>query len=141
MPLTERETAEFLEQPLIGVLATVGPDGQPHAVPTWYVYEEGELVMHASPRSRRVRDLRGNDRATFCVDTKSRPYQAVIVWGQASVTVDTDDERLRRMAVRYQGQRSGEAYADSLRGVRMAIIRLRPERVISWDYGRGDRPG
>lgn len=140
MPLTEDETRELLEQPLVGVLGTAGPDGQPHVVPTWYLYEGGELVMHASRRARRVRDLRQNDRASFCVDTKTHPYRAVIVWGRATVTVDVDDERMRRLAVRYLGQQSGDVYADTLVGARMAIIRLRPERIITWDYGRGDNP-
>ena len=44
------------------------------------------------------------------------------------------------MAINYLGERLGSRYADSLRGERMVIVRVRPEKVTSWDYGRGDRP-
>jgi len=74
------------------------------------------------------------------VDTKTAPYKAVIVYGQASLEVGTDDERSRRMAVAYLGEALGNRYADSFGGERLVIIRVRPERILSWDYGRGDRP-
>jgi hypothetical protein len=44
------------------------------------------------------------------------------------------------MAIAYLGEALGSRYADSLRGERLVIVRVKPERIISWDYGRGDRP-
>jgi hypothetical protein len=54
--------------------------------------------------------------------------------------VGTDEERSRRMAVAYLGENVGNRYADSLRGESLVVVRVKPERVISWDYGRGDNP-
>lgn len=140
MPLTDREIEEFLGEPHVAVMATVGADGQPHAVPTWYDYDGGEIVLHMSPSSRRYRNIRGNDRVTVCVDTKTAPYAAVVVEGRARTEVGTDDERSRRMAIRYLGEELGQRYFDSIRGGRMVIARVAPERTISWDYSRGDSP-
>ena len=39
---------EYLKQPNVAVLATVSPSGAPHAVPIWYLYEDGDFVMLAS---------------------------------------------------------------------------------------------
>jgi PPOX class probable F420-dependent enzyme len=140
MPLTDREIEDFLGQPNIAVMATVGADGQPHAVPTWYDYDGGEIVLHMGAGSRRYRNMTGNDRVAVCVDTKTPPYMAVVVEGRARTKVGTDDERSRRMAIHYLGEKAGAAYADSLRGSRMVIARVVPEKIISWDYGRGDNP-
>jgi hypothetical protein len=63
----------------------------------------------------------------------------VVVYGRASLEVGTDDERSRRMAVAYLGEALGNRYADVFGGERV-IARVRPERIVSWDYGRGDRP-
>jgi PPOX class probable F420-dependent enzyme len=139
MPLNNEEIEAFLRRPNVAVVATVGPDSQPHAVPTWYEYDDGQIVLHMDPHSRKYRNLRHNDRVSICVDTKSVPYQAVIVYGQASLEVGTDDERSRRMAVAYLGELLGNRYADAFAGERV-IARIRPERIVSWDYGRGDRP-
>jgi hypothetical protein len=50
--------------------------------------------------------------------------------------IKADDARLLRMAVAYLGKRQGAAYAKSLKGEQVAIVRFKPERVISWDYGK-----
>jgi hypothetical protein len=140
MPLSKDEIEVFLRRPNVAVVATVGPDGEPHAVPTWYEYDDGQIVLHAGLRSRKYRNLRKNDRVSICVDTKTAPYQAVVMYGRASLEVGRDDERLRRMAVAYLGEALGNRYADTFGGQETVIIRVRPERIVSWDYGRGDRP-
>ena len=140
MPLSKDEIEAFLRRPNVAVVATVGPDGEPHAVPTWYEYDDGQIVLHAGLRSRKYRNLRQNDRVSLCVDTKTAPYQAVVVYGRASLEVGADHERLRRMAVAYLGEAVGNRYAESFGGQPTVIVRIRPERIVSWDYGRGDRP-
>ena len=140
MPLSEKEIEEFLRQPNIAVLATVGADGQPHTVPTWYEYDDGEIVFMTGLRTRKYRDIQANDRVSICVDTKTAPYKAVVVHGRARTEEGTDEERSRRIAVAYLGEALGNSYVDSLGGERVVIVRVRPEHIISWDYGRGDRP-
>ena len=140
MPLTQQEIEQFLRSPNIAIMATVRPDGQPHAVPTWYDYQNGEIVLHMGLRSRRYRNLRRNDRVTLCMDTRTPPYKAVVIQGRAVIEVGTDDDCSRRMALAYLGKEVGTRYADAIRGSRMVIARVKPERVISWDYGRGDNP-
>ena len=140
MPLTQEEIDEFLRGPNVAVVATVDPDGQPHIVPTWYLYEDGEIVLHTGLNSRKYRNLRQNARLTVCVDTKTAPYKAVVIYGRAKMEIRTDEEGTRRMAVAYLGEKLGNRYADSLRGQRLVVVRVKPDRVISWDYGRGDRP-
>lgn len=140
MPLTEAEIEQFLSQPNIAVVATVEADGRPHVVPTWYDYDGREIVLHMSQRSRRYRNMRGNDRVAICVDTRTPPYAAVVVHGRARTEVGTDDERSRRMAIHYLGEKAGAGYADSIRGSQMAIAHVVPEKIVSWDYGRGDNP-
>jgi PPOX class probable F420-dependent enzyme len=140
MPLSKEEIEAFLRQPNVAVVATVGPDGEPHAVLIWYEYGDGQIIMHTGPNSRKHRNLRRNDRVSICVDTKTVPYRAVVVYGRASLEEGVDEERLRRMAVAYLGEALGKAYADAFGGQPTVIVRVRPERIVSWDYSRGDRP-
>jgi PPOX class probable F420-dependent enzyme len=141
MPLSDKEIEEFLRQPNIAVVATVAADGQPHAVPTWYEYDDGEIVFHTGLRTRKYRNIQANDRVSICVDTKTPPYyKAIVIYGRARTKEGTDEERTRRMAVAYFGEVLGNRYADSLRGERTVIVRVKPERIASWDYGRGDSP-
>jgi PPOX class probable F420-dependent enzyme len=144
MPLNKEEIEAFLKEPNIAVVATVTPDGTPHAVPTWYEYDEGEIVLHMGLGSRRYGNMKRNDNVTVCIDTRTPPYRAVIIEGRARMKEaayqGTHAERMRRMAVRYLGDAAGNRYADSIEGQRTVIARVAPSRVTSWDYGRRDDP-
>jgi hypothetical protein len=144
MALSGKEIEAFLKEPNVAVIATVRPDGSPHAVPTWYEYEDGDIVLHMGPQSRRYANLQHNDRVVVCVDTRIPPYKAVIIEGRVRMEEaayeGTNSERMRRMAVHYLGEVAGNRYADSIDGQRMVIARVSPQQVTSWDYGRGDDP-
>jgi len=144
MPLSKKEIEAFLKGPNIAVVATVTPDGSPHAVPTWYEYDEGDIVLHMGPNSRRYGNMKRNDRVTVCIDARMPPYKAVIIKGRARMEEaayqGTHAERMRRMAVHYLGEVAGNQYADSIEGQPTVIARVTPGRVTSWDYGRRDDP-
>jgi PPOX class probable F420-dependent enzyme len=138
--LSSKELEEFLSRPNVAVVATMDPDGQPHAVPTWYEWGDGEIVFHTGQRTRKYRNLRNNPLVTFCIDQKTPPYRAAVVYGKAEMTVGTDDERVRRCALAYLGPQVGSAYADQIRGQRVVIVQVKAEHITSWDYGKGDNP-
>jgi PPOX class probable F420-dependent enzyme len=144
MALSDKEIRTFLKEPNIAVIATVKPDGSPHAVPTWYEYEEGDIVLHMGPKSLRYGNLQLNDRVALCIDTRMPPYKAVIINGRARMEEGTyrgkNGERMRKMAVHYLGEAAGNRYADSIEGQRTVIARVTPQQVTSWDYGQRDDP-
>ena len=63
---------ELLGKRLVGVLATLEPDGAPHVVPLWYASHGTAVVLATSSRSRKVRNLQREPRATLCLhDSRS----------------------------------------------------------------------
>jgi PPOX class probable F420-dependent enzyme len=127
---------KFLKEPNIAVVAVTAPDAAPHAVPTWYEYRGGEVVFHTAPSAFKYKCLAADPRVTLVVDTRKAPYKCVILKGSVTMTQAKDDARLRRMAIAYLGKRNGEAYAKSLKGETVAIVRFKPSRVVSWDYAQ-----
>lgn len=140
MGLSDEEIRDFLGQANVAVLATVRADGRPHVVPTWYEYDEGEIVLHMSPEAVRYRNLQGNPNVALCFDTKTPPYKAVIVEGVAETREGEDNDGTLRMGIHYLGEPVGRRYAESLKGSKMVIARVKPQRIVSWDYGKGDNP-
>lgn len=63
---------ELLDERLVAVLATLDADGAPHVVPVWFAERSGEIVLATSSRSRKVRNLERDARATLCLHD-SRP--------------------------------------------------------------------
>ena len=114
---TDKEIEYFGEQGL-GRIATVGPDGQPHVVPTSFRYnpdhdaiEVGGLRMS---QTKKVRDVRRTGRASIVIDDVLPPWQPrmIEVRGTAEV-IDSG------------GKAFGENFEDT-------IVRIKPARIISF---------
>jgi PPOX class probable F420-dependent enzyme len=72
-------------------VATVWPDGRPHLSPVWAVWDEGALFFSASPRSRKMRNIRAG--SAVAVSTED-PENPVVLEG--TVELVRDAERLLR---------------------------------------------
>jgi nitroimidazol reductase NimA-like FMN-containing flavoprotein (pyridoxamine 5'-phosphate oxidase superfamily) len=117
------------------VVAVPAPDGAPHAVPTWYEYKGGKVTFHTDQTAFKYKCLEHDPRITFVVDTKKAPYKCVILKGTATIEIKKhDDVRGLRMSIAYLGHKNGMAYHKTVEGQAVAVVTLKPERIISWDY-------
>src|SRR3972149_6876042 len=107
--MSEAEREEFLKQANVAILATVGPAGA-HAVPIWYLYEDGVFLMSTGRGSQKHRALERNPNVTLVVDRRSLPYYAVMVRGRAEIGPALDVATRRRIAGRYLNDEQLEAY-------------------------------
>lgn len=136
MPMTKREISRFLAEPNIAVVAVTAPDGAPHAVPTWFEYRRGEAFFITDSSAFKCKCLMRDPRVTLCIDTRKSPYKAVILKGRAQMEEKVADAMLERMAIAYMGKKAGRDYAVEFKGEPVVVVRFKPERVISWDYGK-----
>ena len=63
---------ELLAERLIAVVATLEPDGSIHSVPMWVAPSDGAILLATGSRSRKVRNLERDPRATLVLHD-SRP--------------------------------------------------------------------
>ena len=137
MPMKKKDIDALLAQPHIAVLAVTAPDGAPHAVPTWYEYKAGKVTFHTDTSAFKYKCLQHDSRITLVVDTKKAPYKCAILKGRATIEIKkNDDVRGLRMAIAYLGPKAGPAYHATVKGMEVAVVTLKPERIISWDYGQ-----
>ncbi len=68
-------------------LSTVRPDGAPHCVPVWGVWDGDALWFSSSLRSRKIRNLAVEPRCTVATDN---PQEPVVLDGTAEVVSDLD---------------------------------------------------
>jgi nitroimidazol reductase NimA-like FMN-containing flavoprotein (pyridoxamine 5'-phosphate oxidase superfamily) len=66
-------------------LATVWPDGRPHVMPVWGVWDDGCLWVSSSLRSRKARNLLAHP---ACTVTTDRAQDPVVLEGHAERVVD-----------------------------------------------------
>ncbi|MCB9482758.1 MAG: TIGR03618 family F420-dependent PPOX class oxidoreductase [Dehalococcoidia bacterium] len=129
------ETAAFLAETRVAVIATIDEHGAPRTAPIWFLWDEesGSPVLFTSRSTKKWRNLQANPRVSLCVDHREPPYAAVILDGRVEeVTGRSLYDDVRRMAVAYYGEAEGVAFAERYRGDRpdIAHFRIVPDRIV-----------
>ena len=109
--LSQSECIAILERRTSGVLAVLGDDGFPYAVPLSYVHDEGRLLFHCAPTGHKLDAIERCGKASFCVidedDVVAAEYttyfRSVIAFGRARIIRDEADRRraLELLAAKY----------------------------------------
>jgi hypothetical protein len=145
--LTEEQAREILARPEHGVLATVGADGWPYAVPLNHVLSGDALYVHCAVEGHKLENIAHEERVCFCAvagarvlpDSLSTLYESAVVFGRAALVTDPAEKRraLELLAVRFCGTLSPEAEkAMATSASRTAVVRIRLERIA----GKAHRP-
>lgn len=137
--MTVEQREAFLADLHVGVLAIERDGKGPLALPIWYVYGDGEVLISMATDSAKATLLRRVGRATMTVQDERPPYRYVSVEGPVTVEpydqVDAYD--IEAVAQRYLGPELGAQYAaDNPPGDSTVVVRLNPERWLTVDYGQ-----
>jgi len=138
MPLTKSELVAFLSEPRMAHLATTSTEGNPRVSPIWYVYEDG--CFYFTTRVGRVKSdhIQRNPHVALSIACDERPYRAVCAFGTAQLVRRERDKWLERISTRY-GEREGREWlSEAVKQEGRVVFRLRPDRIMSWHYGRDD---
>jgi PPOX class probable F420-dependent enzyme len=136
MDMTEAEREAFLADLHVGILAIARNDKGPLALPIWYQYEDGDVIIGMDGDSVKAKLLRAAGRATMTVQTETPPYQYVMVEGPVTVAAEQRDDL--SMATRYLGPELGAWYAQNNPSTERSVVaRLRPERWLTCDFSKG----
>lgn len=103
--LSEQETLKIMESGTSGVLAVLGDEDYPYAVPLSYVYIDGRIYFHCAKSGHKLDAISRHPKASFCVIAQDRVmpeeytsyFRSAIAFGRTRVL--TDEEELRSAIV------------------------------------------
>ena len=125
--LPQEEAIKILEEGQTGVLAVLGDDDYPYAVPINYAYKDGKIYFHGAKEGHKQDALAKNPKVSLCViaqdtlvkDELTTYFKSVIAFGQARIL--TDEEEIYKAA-----EILGLKYNDNLEKVTNEIKREWP---------------
>lgn len=129
--LLMEETEAVLNRCTNGVLACLGDEGYPYAVPLSYVYFNGKIYFHSAKAGHKIDAIMRNPKVSFAVideDTVvSKEYttyfRSVIAFGKARITEGSEyQEVFRALIEKYSGDQSEEAKQNEIRRCSQAYI-------------------
>ena len=99
------DVATFLTRPNYATISVVRPDGQPVSVPTWYLFEQGQVVVNMDAGRKRLDYLRADPRISLSAMDPDNWITHVSLQGRVALMVDdTDLADIDRIARHYTGQ-------------------------------------
>ena len=134
-PPLPAELSEFLARPNPAVVGTVTASGDPRTVATWYVWEDGRVLMNLEDGRARLDDMRRDPRASLTVLGDDSWYRHVTLHGRiATLEDDSDFAGIDRLCRHYMGQ----AYSNREAGRVNAWLEV--ESWHAWDQGKPWKP-
>jgi PPOX class probable F420-dependent enzyme len=102
----DEDARRILAGPNFAHIATVLPDGAPHSVPIWILFEDERIVFFTQTGTRKARNIEGDARVALSLLDAENPYRQA--WVRGRVVDRRDDEgiweSIDRMAVKYTGK-------------------------------------
>lgn len=101
--LSEELSWKILKNGSNGVLAVMGDEGYPYAVPVSFACDDGKIYIHGAKTGHKIDAVRSNEKVSFCVVDKDENhpeeltayFRSAIAFGKARVS---DDEAEMRRA-------------------------------------------
>lgn len=127
---------EILRRRGTGVLAVLGDEDYPYAVPLNFVYLDGRLYFHCACAGHKLDAIARSSKVSFCVidhdevlDEKlTTLFRSVIVFGRASIVEDDGEKRAavtalsRKLAPAQPAERIDQEIAGDWQ--RLCIVRI-----------------
>lgn len=137
--LSQEDTLAVLARCTNGVLACIGDDDYPYAVPLSYVYFNGKIYFHSAKAGHKIDAITKNPKVSFSVIDKdtivSQEYttyfRSVIAFGKARI-IEGDEwaTAFKALVEKYSGDQPADAKAKEISGcARSTLIAIDIEHL------------
>ena len=69
-------------------LSSVRPDGRPHLVPVWFLWDGAAILIFSKPAAQKVRNLRHSPQVMLALDSADEGEDVVLLEGRAELLGD-----------------------------------------------------
>jgi nitroimidazol reductase NimA-like FMN-containing flavoprotein (pyridoxamine 5'-phosphate oxidase superfamily) len=137
--LSQEELQSLIARETIAVVASIDPDGTPHAVPVWPILIGEDLYFETERVSRKARNLR--ERPACCVVFGLGTWApSAVLFGRAAEIADEGVRaKVREITgIRYYGTTAHPSFRTIERQYVQfggsSVFRVDVERTVSWSY-------
>lgn len=132
--LKDAHIEQRLRSELIIWLSTVRPDGRPHLVPVWFLWDGATFLIFSQPKDQKLRNLRHNPNVVIALETRDQGNEVVLIEGQAA---ELDDSTLKTTMPEYAEKydallKSMDWTAEWMAPRYSEVVRVTPSKFISW---------
>lgn len=117
--LSVEETVAIFERGSSGILALLGDDDYPYAVPISYVYLDGKIFFHSAKSGHKIDAIKKNKKASFCVidednvvsEEYTTYFRSAIAFGSIKII---EDDYMKRATIQKLAEKYSSAHTDKI---------------------------
>jgi PPOX class probable F420-dependent enzyme len=141
--MTDDELREFLRTHKTMTIVSNGHDGHPHPMPMWFVVDDdGTVRMTTFRKSQKVKNVQRDPRVTLLVEDGEEyaELRGAVLYGKCEVVddlqavSDTLIDITGGEAAESAEAREGMARVIQNTASKRVLLRIRPDRIVSWDH-------
>jgi PPOX class probable F420-dependent enzyme len=143
--MTDAERGAYLAAAQTIIICSIGPGGFPHPMPMWFGLEDdGNVVMTTFTKSQKIKNIERDPRVSLLVEsgTAYSELRGVVIYGEAELVRDKEHvlDILAKVSTKSAGGAGNAPDPGALRNALMATvpkrtgIRIRPDKIVSWDH-------
>jgi PPOX class probable F420-dependent enzyme len=143
--MTDEERGKFLADAHTIIINSIGPGGYPHPMPMWFgIEDDGSVVMTTFTKSQKIRNIERDPRVSLLVEdgTVYNELRGVVIYGKAELVREHEAilDILAKVTAKSAGGAGNAPEPGALRKALMNTvpkrtgIRIRREKVVSWDH-------
>ncbi len=127
MKLTEKQR-EFLQNPFVGTITDLRPDGSPHTTVVWVDVDDEGVSFNTAHGRAKPRYIADDSRVSLAVVDPKDAYRWISVSGTATLLDEGANEHIDRLAKKYLGK---DSYPFRAPGERRVTVKISPTRIES----------
>ena len=123
--LTEAQR-QFLENPFVGVVTDLRPDGSPHSTVVWVDVDDDGVSFNTAHGRAKPTYIANDSRVSLTVVDPEDPYRWLSVSGTATLVDEDADDHIDRLAKKYIG---ADSYPFRQPGEQRVSVRIAVEKI------------
>ena len=115
-------------------LSSVRPDGRPHLVPVWFVWDGESVTIFSQPNNQKIRNIRANQNVFLALEAANEGEDVAILEGTAEfITMDATAPIQPAYMGKYQESITEMGWTpESMMASYSQPIRVTPTKLIAW---------
>jgi PPOX class probable F420-dependent enzyme len=134
--LSPEEQASFVREHRKAALATIDQHGFPHVVGMNYFVKDGVFYMTSYGKAQKVVNIRRNPKVALMIESGSTyaELRGVMVRGRCEVIDDVEAVKAAFAHMAQERGARGPSAAAVASAPKRVLLKLVPEKVVSWDH-------
>lgn len=102
-----------------------------------YIYTDGKFIIPSATKSRKVKNIKRNNKVTLLIDTVKQPVKGVMIYGECELNFDNVREAIASVYSRGLPLEQAEKLSNGLMKLtEWVLIEVYPQKIVSFDAAK-----